>query len=45
MRVLAPVSTEGMTLDDLPELKSRVRAEIVSALRDMGRDVGDDVTP
>ena len=45
VRVLAPVSTEGMTMDDLPELKSRVRAEIVEALRSMGRDFGDDVAP
>lgn len=45
VRVLAPVSTEGLTMDDLPELKSLVRAEIVEALRSMGRDFGDDVLP
>ena len=42
VRVLAPVSTEGMTMDDLPELKTRVRAEIIEALRTMGREIADD---
>ncbi|MEZ7961826.1 MAG: lysophospholipid acyltransferase family protein [Ilumatobacter sp.] len=37
VRVLEPISTEGMTNDDLPELRSRVRASIEAgrqALRD-----------
>jgi len=38
VRVLEPVSTEGLTLDDLPELKARVRARIVAELKDMGRE-------
>jgi 1-acyl-sn-glycerol-3-phosphate acyltransferase len=39
VRVLEPISTEGMTLDDVPELRDLARARIVAALRDMGRDV------
>ncbi len=42
VRVLEPVPTEGLTLDDLPELKSQVRARIVAELTDMGRVFDDD---
>ena len=42
VRVLTPVSTDGMTLDDLPVLKAQVRAQIVDALRSMGRDVDEE---
>lgn len=37
VRVLDPVSTAGMTLDDLPVLKARVHARIVDELISMGR--------
>ena len=42
VRVLTPVSTDGMTLDDLPALKAQVRAQIVDALRSMGRDIDEE---
>jgi 1-acyl-sn-glycerol-3-phosphate acyltransferase len=35
VRVLEPVSTEGMTLEDVPRLKEQVRAEIEAALVQM----------
>ncbi len=38
VRVLEPISTDGLTLDDLPELKERTRSTIVEGLRSMGRD-------
>lgn len=37
VRVLEPVSTAGMTLDDVPELKAKVRERIVAELVSMGR--------
>lgn len=37
VRVLEPVSTEGLTLDDVDTLKQRVRARIVDELVSMGR--------
>lgn len=40
LRVLEPVSTSGMTLADVPDLKDLVRSRIVDALREMGRDFG-----
>ena len=42
VHVLAPVPTEGLTLDDLEDLKATVRAAIVTELRSMGRDIDDD---
>lgn len=38
VRVLEPISTEGMTLDDVDRLKVQVRARIVDELVAMGRD-------
>jgi 1-acyl-sn-glycerol-3-phosphate acyltransferase len=38
VRVLEPISTQGMTLDDVDRLKSQVRARIVAELVAMGRD-------
>ena len=38
VRVLEPISTEGMTLDDVDRLKAQVRARIVDELVAMGRD-------
>lgn len=37
VRVLEPISTEGLTLDDVAELKQQVRERIVAELSDMGR--------
>lgn len=39
LRVLDPVSTEGLTLDDVDELTNRVRDAIRAELREMGRDL------
>lgn len=39
-RVLPPVETKGMTLDDLPALKARVRAAIDEGRRALWRDLG-----
>jgi 1-acyl-sn-glycerol-3-phosphate acyltransferase len=38
VRVLEPISTEGMSLDDVDRLKAQVRARIVDELVAMGRD-------
>jgi len=38
VRVLEPVSTEGLTIDDLPELRDRVRALIIAARDDLRRE-------
>jgi 1-acyl-sn-glycerol-3-phosphate acyltransferase len=38
VRVLDPVSTDGMTLDDVPELRERVRDMIVAQVADMASD-------
>jgi 1-acyl-sn-glycerol-3-phosphate acyltransferase len=35
VRVLAPISTEGMTLADVPELRERVRDIIIAELAAM----------
>jgi hypothetical protein len=35
VRVLAPIETEGMTLDDLPALKQRAVDAIAAAVADM----------
>ena len=43
--MLEPVSTEGMTLDDVEELKQRVRGRIVSELVDMGRSFDESPAP
>lgn len=42
VRVLEPISTDGMTLDDVPELRERTRQRIIAELKDMGRDFGED---
>jgi 1-acyl-sn-glycerol-3-phosphate acyltransferase len=38
VRVLEPISTEGMTLDDVPRLREQARDRIIAELKDMGRD-------
>ena len=40
VRVLDPISTEGLTIDDLPELRDRVRAAIEGARADLRREHG-----
>lgn len=40
VRVLEPISTEGMGLDDVEKLKQRTRERITDALIGMGRDFG-----
>ena len=42
-RVLAPIATEGLTLDDVPALRDRTRATIDSARRALQREL--DVAP
>jgi 1-acyl-sn-glycerol-3-phosphate acyltransferase len=44
VRVLEPVSTDGLTLDDVAELKERVRGRIVAELKSMGRNFDDGTT-
>jgi 1-acyl-sn-glycerol-3-phosphate acyltransferase len=39
-RVLDPVETTGLTLDDVPELRERVRALIAAARDDLVRELG-----
>lgn len=41
VRVLEPVPTEGLSLDDVEPLKARVRERIVAELRSMGREFDD----
>ena len=38
VRVLEPISTEGMTLDDVPALREQARERIIAELKDMGRN-------
>ena len=40
VRVLAPISTEGLTVDDLPALRAQVRAVIQEARDDLRREHG-----
>jgi len=42
VRVLEPVSTEGLTLDDMPELRDKVRNMIVASRDDLRREFGDE---
>jgi 1-acyl-sn-glycerol-3-phosphate acyltransferase len=42
VRVLPPVETAGLTLDDVPELRDRVRAMIAEARASLARDLGLD---
>ncbi len=42
VRVLEPISTEGMTMDDVGALRDRVRDVIVAARDDLRREFGDD---
>ena len=37
VRVLEPISTAGMSLRDVPELRERTRSRIIAELADMGR--------
>jgi 1-acyl-sn-glycerol-3-phosphate acyltransferase len=39
-RVLAPIVTDGLTLDDLPALRDRTRATIDAARRTLKRELG-----
>ena len=41
VRVLEPVATEGMTLDDVPGLRDRVRASIAAARDELRGRLGD----
>lgn len=45
VRVLEPVSTEGLTIDDMPELRSKVREMIVTARDDLRREFGHGDVP
>lgn len=40
VRVLEPVPTDGLTLDDLPELRDRVRTMIIDARAELRREHG-----
>jgi 1-acyl-sn-glycerol-3-phosphate acyltransferase len=42
VRVLEPISTEGMTMDDMPALRKRVREMIVAARADLRAEHGAD---
>ena len=42
VRVLDPISTEGMTMDDVPALSARVREVIAAARDDLRHEFGDD---
>jgi 1-acyl-sn-glycerol-3-phosphate acyltransferase len=44
VRVLEPIDTEGMTMDDLPALKERTREVIVAELVSMGRSFDEPAT-
>ena len=44
-RVLPPVETVGLTLDDVPELRERVRAMIADARTALLRELGPDPLP
>lgn len=44
-RVLPPVPTEGLTLDDVPALRDRVRAMIAEAREGLFRELGIDRAP
>ncbi len=41
VRVLEPVSTEGLTMDDMPALRTRVRDLIIAARDDLRREFDD----
>ena len=41
VRVLEPIETEGLTMDDVAALSDRVRAAIVAARDDLRREFGD----
>ena len=45
VRVLEPVSTEGLTADDVSELRTKVRDMIVAARNDLRREFGDEDVP
>ena len=40
VRVLDPIETEGMTLDDLDTLRAKVRAAIVAGRDELRREIG-----
>lgn len=41
VRVLEPVSTEGLTLDDMADLRTEVRDMIIASRNDLRREFGD----
>jgi hypothetical protein len=43
--VLPPIETAGLTLDDVPELRERVRALIADARVALLRELGPDPVP
>jgi 1-acyl-sn-glycerol-3-phosphate acyltransferase len=45
VRVLEPVPTEGLTMDDLPALRDTVRGRIIEARDDLRREFGDNGVP
>jgi len=38
--VLDPISTEGLTMDDMPALRTQVRDVIIAARNDLRREFG-----
>jgi 1-acyl-sn-glycerol-3-phosphate acyltransferase len=44
-RVLPPIETAGLTMDDVPELRERVRAMISEARTALLRELGPDPLP
>lgn len=45
VRVLEPIPTEGLTLEEVPELRDRVRALIDEARRELARELGGPLEP
>ncbi|HEV2130263.1 MAG TPA: lysophospholipid acyltransferase family protein [Longimicrobiaceae bacterium] len=45
VRVLEPIPTEGLTLEEVPELRDRVRALIDEARRELARELGVPIEP
>ena len=41
LRVLEPISTEGLGLDDVAGLREQTRSRIITELKEMGRDFGE----
>jgi 1-acyl-sn-glycerol-3-phosphate acyltransferase len=41
LRVLEPISTDGLGLDDIAGLREQTRSRIITELKEMGRDFGE----